>query len=482
MDSSTTGIRPNYINGEWRPAETYSERRNPSDLSESIGRFAIASPADVADAVTAAHQALPGWSAETPQKRQDILNKAADIVIRRKDELAVLLSREEGKTLVEAKAEVTKAGETFRYFAGEAVRMAGASLRSVRAGVDIDMRREPVGVMALITPWNFPFSIPVWKSAPALAYGNCAILKPADLTNAIAWELAKILHEAGVPPGVFQLVMGGAETGAALVSDQGIDGVSFTGSGAVGRRIAKDVVGRGVRLQLELGGKNPLYVASDADMAKAVDAAIKGGFYSTGQRCTASSRIIVDAAIHDRFVEELLARTRALRIGHALDPKSDIGPLASAPQLQRVSGFVAEAEQDGAERRYGGDSLERETEGYFLSPAIFTRGDMRQIINREEVFGPVISVFKAQDFDAAVRIANATEYGLSAGIFTSSHAKARAFMRASTAGMVMVNLPTVGSDYHVPFGGRGASAYGPKEMGLGAVEFFTETKTAYIAD
>lgn len=482
MDSSTAGIRRNYINGAWRNAQSHSERSNPSDLSETIGRFAIASPSDVADAVTAAHQALPAWTAETPQKRQDILYRVAEAIIARKDELAVLLSREEGKTLAESRAEVTKAGETFRYFAGEAVRMAGASLRSVRAGVDIDMRRESIGVVALITPWNFPFSIPAWKTAPALAYGNCAILKPAELTNAIAWELAKILHEAGVPPGVFQLVMGGAETGAALISDQGIDGISFTGSGTVGRRIAKEAVDRDVRLQLELGGKNPLYIAADADREKALDAVIKGGFYSTGQRCTASSRIIVDAAIHDGFLEELVARSRALRIGHALDPETDIGPLASEAQVRRVAGFVAEAAEDGAERLCGGDRPERPTKGYFFTPTIFARGDMRQKINHEEVFGPVISVFKAEDFSAAVKIANATEYGLSAGIFTKSHAMARAFMRASTAGMVMVNLPTVGSDYHVPFGGRGASAYGPKEMGLGAVEFFTQTKTIYIAD
>ena len=475
-------VRNNYIDGAWRSAEHFSEGRNPSDTTEVIGRFAMATASDVHDAVAAARKALGDWKETSPQQRFDILDRAADAIARRTQELATLLAREEGKTLPEAVAEVTKAAHTFKYFAGEAVRLAGASLRSVRKGVDVDVRREAVGVVGLITPWNFPFSIPAWKSAPALAYGNCVILKPSELTNAIAWELASILHEAGVPRGVFQMVMGGGDVGSALVAEPGVDAISFTGSGAVGGKIAAQAVVRGAKLQLELGGKNPLVIADDADQDKAVDAAVRGAFYSTGQRCTASSRIIVDAVVHDSFVERLVERTAKLRVGHALDATSDIGPLVSAAQLQRVSRYAEAAPYDGAHHAFGGRVLEAPANGHYFEPAIFLDGDMRQSINREEVFGPIVSVFKATDLDDAIRIANATEFGLSAGIFTGSHAKARAFMRASNSGMVMVNLPTVGSDYHVPFGGRGASAYGPKEMGLGAVEFFTQTKTAYIAD
>nr|WP_298104850.1 aldehyde dehydrogenase family protein [uncultured Shinella sp.] len=475
-------ISNNLINGAWRPAECYSESRNPSDTDDVIGRFAIATAQDVGDAVDAAQQAFPGWQSETPQRRADILDKVAELIVARHQELSVLLAREEGKTVPEAAAEITKAWQTFKYFAGEAIRMSGASLRSVRKGVDIDVRREPIGVIGLITPWNFPFSIPAWKTAPALAYGNCVILKPSELTNAIAWALASILQEAGVPPGVFQLVMGDGATGAMLVSDVGVDAVSFTGSGAVGQRIANVAVARGARVQLELGGKNPLIVADDADLEKAVDAAVRGAFYSSGQRCTSSSRIIVEAAVHDVFVEQLIERTARLKVGNALDPDSDIGPLVSDTHLGRVASYVESAAVDGARHRFGGRILSGKTPGHYFEPAIFADGRNDQKINREEVFGPVLSVFKAADFDDALSIANATTFGLSAGIFTASHVKARRFIRGSNTGMVMVNLPTVGSDYHVPFGGRGASSYGPKEMGLGAIEFFTQSKTAYIAD
>ncbi|EIM76971.1 aldehyde dehydrogenase [Nitratireductor aquibiodomus RA22] len=475
-------IRLNYVNGSWRSGEEQGERRNPSDQNDVVARFAIASSQDVRDAVAAARKGLSSWRAMSPQQRCDILDRVGSEIARRTDELATLLSREEGKTLPEARAEVTKAVHTFKYFSGEAVRVGGASLPSVRAGIDVDVRREPVGVVAMITPWNFPFSIPCWKTAPALAFGNCVILKPSELTSAIAWELAALMHDAGVPPGVFQLLMGDGRVGSALLEEPGIDAVSFTGSAVVGQKIASRAVPRGIKLQLELGGKNPLLVASDADMNKAVDATIKGAFYSSGQRCTASSRIIVESEIHDRFIDELVARTAQLRVGNALDSSTHIGPLVSAAQLERVSGFIEDAAREGVRKAFGGETVQRDTEGFFFQPTIYLDGRMGQTINREEVFGPVVSVFRAGDFDEAVRIANDTPYGLSAGIFTETHSKARAFMRASRSGMVTVNLPTVGSDYHVPFGGNGASGYGPKEMGLGAVEFYTQTKTIYVGD
>jgi acyl-CoA reductase-like NAD-dependent aldehyde dehydrogenase len=472
----------NYVDGAWRGSDLRLVRENPSDTSEIVAEVAVARAQDIAEATAAARRALSEWQESSPQLRFELLDRIGDEIMRRAASLATLLSREEGKTLPEARAEIVKAGQTFKYFAGEAVRLSGASLRSTRPGVDVDIRREPVGVVALITPWNFPFSIPAWKTAPALAYGNCVVHKPSELTCATASALAAIIHESGVPPGVFQLVMGGGDVGGALIAADEVDAVSFTGSTATGRRIAAAVAPRGARLQMELGGKNPLIVLADADLDKAVDAAVRGAFYSTGQRCTASSRLIVEDAIYNAFVERLIARTRALRVGHALDEQTDIGPLVSEAQRQRVQGYLAGAAADGAELAFGGRALEARTCGHYLEPAIFLAGSMDQRINREEVFGPVASVLRVGDFDEAMTVANATPYGLSAGLFTRSHAKARAFIRGIGAGMAMVNLPTVGSDYHVPFGGRGASAHGPKEMGLAAFEFFTQTKTAYIGE
>lgn len=472
----------NYVDGSWRGSDTRFTRENPSDTSETVAEVSAARLQDVAEAVAAARRAQPKWQTGSPQLRFELLDRIADEIMRRSAALATLLAREEGKTVPEAQAEIVKASQTFKYFAGEAVRLSGASLRSTRPGVDVDIRREPVGVVALVTPWNFPFSIPAWKTAPALAYGNCVVLKPSELTCATVSALAAIIHEAGVPPGVFQLVMGGGDVGGALIADDAVDAVSFTGSTATGRKIAAAVAPRGARLQMELGGKNPLIVLADADLDKAVDAAVRGAFCSTGQRCTASSRLIVEDAIHDAFVERLIARTKALRVGHALDATTDIGPLVSEGQRRRVQDYLAGAGADGAELAFGGRVLEARTHGYYLEPAIFLAGTMDQRINREEVFGPVASVLRVRDFDEAMAVANATPYGLSAGLFTRSHARVRAFIRDIGAGMAMVNLPTVGSDYHVPFGGRGASAHGPKEMGLGAFEFFTQTKTAYIAE
>ncbi|WP_026873700.1 aldehyde dehydrogenase family protein [Inquilinus limosus] len=470
-----------YIDGAWRAGEPVIERRNPSDLSDLVGRHPAAGPDEVEEAVAAARRAAPGWAEAAPQARCDLLDRIGAAIAARAEPLAELLSREEGKTLPEARAEIAKASHTFRYFAGEAIRQSGYSLRSTRGGVDVDVRREAVGVVALITPWNFPFSIPAWKTAPALAHGNCVILKPSELTCGTAAALAAVLEEAGTPRGVFQMLLGEGAAGGALVAHDGVDAVSFTGSVETGRRIAAVAAPRGARLQMELGGKNPLVVLADADLDKAVDAAVRGAFHSTGQRCTASSRIIVEAAIHDVFVARLVERTAALRVGHALDPASDVGPMVGEAQRRRVLDYIESGRRE-ATLAHGGRVLERPTEGHYLEPALFLDGDMSQRINREEVFGPVASVFRVADLDEAIAVANATPFGLSAGIFTASHAKARDFVRRHRSGMVMVNLPTVGSDYHVPFGGRGASAYGPKEMGLAAAEFFTQTKTAYVAD
>lgn len=471
----------NLINGEWVGSAQRIERRNPSDTRETVAIASFASPADVDAAVRGAADALPAWAAISPQARADLLDTVGTLIQARADAIARFLSREEGKTLPEARAEVVKSGQIFKFYAGEALRAAGQHARSLRSGIEIDVVREPVGVAALITPWNFPFSIPAWKVAPALAYGNCAVLKPSELTAGCAQLLAEILIEAGIPKGVFQLVMGGADVGAALVSHRDVKLVSFTGSSATGRKIAEAMSGRNAQLQLELGGKNPLIVMADGNLEAALDAALKGAFYSTGQRCTASSRIIVEDPVYDRFVETLSRKVRELKVGHALDPDSQIGPLVSEQQLARVQDSIAAAVADGGKLVCGGERLSGTTPGHFIMPALFVDTDTNDTINRHEVFGPVASVIRASSLDHAIAIANDTDYGLTAGIFTASHAAVRAFRQRSTAGMLMVNLQTVGTDYHVPFGGTGESGFGVREMGVDVRNFFTASRTIYAA-
>ena len=457
------------------------QRRNPSDASEIVSLAFHATTQDVEDAVAAARAAFPVWAELTPQARADLLDRVGNLIQARHTELATLLAREEGKTLPEARAEVTKSAQLFKFYAGEALRGGGRHVRSLRERIEVDVVHEPVGVAALVTPWNFPLSIPAWKLAPALAYGNCAILKPSELTSGCAQLLSDILVEAGIPAGVFQMVLGGGNVGSALVSHAGVDLVSFTGSSATGRAIAKSVEGRQAQLQLELGGKNPLIVMADADLDAALDAAVKGAFYSTGQRCTASSRIIVDEPIADRFTDALLGRIQDLQVGHALAAGSQIGPLVSERQLDGVQASLLSAKLAGSELAWGGERLERPTAGHFMAPALFVDTRPDEFVNRHEIFGPVASVLRASSLDEAIKIANDTPYGLSAGIYTASHAAMTAFRRRSTAGMLMINLQTVGTDYHVPFGGNGESAYGVREMGPEVASFFTRSRTIYTA-
>jgi aldehyde dehydrogenase (NAD+) len=382
--------------------------------------------------------------------------------------------------LPEAIGEVVRAGRVFKFFAGEALRIAGDHLASVRPGVEVEITREPEGVIGLITPWNFPIAIPAWKIAPALAFGNCVVFKPADLVPGSAWALAEIISRAGLPLGVFNLVMGpGSKVGNAIVRSPKVRAVSFTGSVEVGRGIASALVARGAKVQLEMGGKNPLVVLDDADLGIALNCSVNGAFFSTGQRCTASSRLIVQAGIHDRFVSAVTERLAALKVGDALEPGVDIGPVVSAPQLEQDLGYVEIGRKEGGRLVFGGERLNRATPGHYMSPALLTEtaNDMR--INREEVFGPVASVIRVKSYEEAVSVANDTEFGLSAGICTTSLKHASDFKRRSGAGMVMVNLPTAGVDYHTPFGGRRGSSYGPREQGTYAREFYTVVKTAY---
>lgn len=474
----------NLINGEWVPAGAFTANLNPSQLSDVIGEYAVGGEADLDAAVQAAQRAFPAWSASGVQARADALDKIGSEILARRDELGALLAREEGKTRPEAVGEVTRAGHIFKFFAGECLRLSGEVLPSVRPGVGVEITREPLGVIGLITPWNFPIAIPAWKIAPALAFGNCVVIKPAELVPGSAWALADIIHRSGVPAGVFNLVMGrGRVIGEAMVRHPGIQGVSFTGSVAVGRRIAEGCVAQGKKVQLEMGGKNPQVILDDANLAQAVELSVQSAFFSTGQRCTASSRLIVTEGIHDRFVQAVTARLATLKIGDALAAGTDIGPVVSQAQLEQDLSYVEIARAEGAELAAGGQRVACHTgsgaEGYFMSPALLVNTLPGQRINREEVFGPVASVIRVKDYDEALAVANDTEFGLSAGIATTSLKHATHFKRHAQAGMVMVNLPTAGVDYHVPFGGRKGSSYGPREQGRYAQEFYTTVKTAY---
>ncbi|TMV04194.1 aldehyde dehydrogenase family protein [Ruegeria sediminis] len=472
-------MKKNLIAGEWLGAAEAAENRSPSDTSDLIGLYARGSVEDVDLAAEAARAAQPGWAATSPQQRADLLEAVAQALLARADEIGTLLAREEGKTLAEAKGETIRAAQVFRFFAGEAVRISGEAVSSVRPGVSVEVTREPVGVVGLITPWNFPIAIPAWKLAPALAYGNTVVMKPAELTPASAHVLAEILYDLGLPKGVFNLVMGrGSVVGDAMVKHPQIDAISFTGSVPVGRALAVEAARGMKKIQLEMGGKNPIVVLDDADLDVAVDACLNGAFFSTGQRCTASSRLIVQAGIHGVFVERLAAGAQALRVGDPLDPVTQIGPVVSESQLNSNLAYVEMACSEGAEV-VGGERLKGATEGYFQRPALFlgANNDMRS--SREEIFGPCASVIKVGDFEEALTVANDTEFGLSSGICTNNLKHAREFRRRSASGMVMVNLPTAGVDYHVPFGGRKGSSYGQREQGRYAAEFYTTVKTAY---
>ncbi len=469
----------NFIGGEWAASGKTIESINPSDTSDVIGHFAAADSAQVQEAVAAARKAQPNWAATTTQARSDLLQRTAQTLMARREEIAELVSREAGKTRVEGIGEVTRASQIFSFFAGEAIRYGGENLPSVRPNIGVLTSREPIGVVGLITPWNFPIAIAAWKMAPALAFGNTLVIKPSENTPAVATELFRVLQSSGIPAGVANLVNGqGAEAGAALID--GIDALSFTGSVATGRKLAQAAVAKMIRIQLEMGGKNPLVVLDDADLPVAVECALNGAFFSAGQRCTASSRLIVTDAIHDRFVEALRQRMRKVKVGPALAEGTDIGPVINQRQLDMIRSYVAVGKDEGAELLEGGDVMSGPTQGFFMAPTLFGQTDNRMRINREEVFGPFATIIRAKDYEEALQLANDTQYGLSAGICTQSQKHATHFRLNVKSGLAMVNLPTAGLDYHVPFGGTKGSSYGPREQGSYAADFYTLSKTAYI--
>ena len=473
---------PNLIDGQKLDSADRTTDVNPSNITDVVGEFARASSLEVEQAIASARTAFKKWSRTTPQERFDVLDRAGSEILARKDELGRLLSREQGKPLADGIGEAARAGYIFKFFAGEALRPGGEKIDSTRPGIDVEITREPIGVVAAITPWNFPLAIPAWKIAPALACGNCVVFKPAELVPASPWTLADIIQRAGLPPGVLNLVMGpGSKVGPALASSPDIDAISFTGSQDIGASVAAAAVKTGARVQLEMGGKNPLIVLDDADLATAVSVAVNGAFFQAGQRCTASSRLIVTEGIHDRFVEAVIARMKTLVVDDALKAGTEIGPVVDQRQLDKNLEYVGIGQKEGARLAEGGGLLKRATEGYYMAPALFTESAPEMRINTDEIFGPVASVIRVRNYEEALAMANATPFGLSAGIVTTSLKHASHFKRNSESGLVMVNLPTAGLDYHVPFGGRKKSSYGPREQGTYAKEFYTIVKTAYIA-
>ena len=470
----------NFIGGEWLEGANAADNINPSDTSDIIGEYAHASAAQTQQAIDAAYQASSAWGNSSIQHRSDILDNIGSEILRRREELGELVSREEGKTLPEGIGEATRAGQVFKFFAGEALRPGGEFIDSIRPGLDVSVTRAPMGVVGLILPWNFPIAIPAWKVAPALAYGNAVVFKPAELVPATAHAMAEIIVNAGVPDGVFNLVMGtGAEVGATIVNHPAVNAISFTGSVRTGRDVALATASRMAKVQLEMGGKNPLVVLDDADLSTAVECAVNGAYFSTGQRCTASSRLIVTEGIHDKFVAAVSERMGKLTVDHALKAGTDIGPVVDQRQLQQNLDYIQVGINDGANLVCGGEQVSRDTHGFFMTPALFTESSNKMRINREEVFGPVATVIRVKDYDEALATANDTEFGLSSGIVTTSLKYSSHFKRHIQSGVASVNVPTAGVDYHVPFGGIKSSSYGSREQGSYAKEFYTTVKTAY---
>ena len=475
-------IQKNYIAGEWLAGDSVIENINPSDISEVVGHYAQCTIAQLEDALNAAKIAQIQWAAYPLERKQNVLNAIGNELMQRAEELGTLLSREEGKPFAEGKGEVYRAGQFFTYYAAEILRQMGQNTPSVRDGVDVDIRREPLGVVAVISPWNFPTATASWKIAPALAYGNAVIWKPANLTPASAVALSEIISRQDIPKGLFNLVMGsGGKIGQALIDSPKVNAISFTGSVEVGKQVAASAVANLTKVQMEMGSKNALAIMDDADLDLSCALAVGGAFGGTGQKCTASSRLIVHKDIYDAFVTKLIDATKAMKVGHALKEGTQIGPVVSQTQLDSNLNYVQIGQKEGAELACGGERLTLENDGFYMSPGVFlnTKNDMR--INKEEMFAPLTSVIKVDSYEEALNVVNDTPFGLTSGIMTTSLARANHFRANAKTGCVMVNLPTAGTDYHVPFGGRGDSSYGPREQGSNAAEFYTIVKTSYIA-
>ncbi|MBM3724133.1 MAG: aldehyde dehydrogenase family protein [Acidobacteria bacterium] len=472
----------NYINGEWVNGPTF-ENRNPANTDDLVGLFVKGSAADVDAAAAAAEAALPAWSNMTGPARGNILFKTAELLDQRFEAISAEMTREEGKTLPEAKGEVRRAINIFKYFAGEGSRMGGFLVPSERDRVHMFAIRKPVGVVGLVTPWNFPIAIPVWKLAPALICGNTMVLKPASAAPLSAWRVVEALHDAGLPKGVVNFVAGsGGTLGSALVNARPVKAVSFTGSCEVGNWLHAEASKRRLRIQLEMGGKNPTIVLGDCDFNAAVENTVNAAMFSTGQKCTATSRAIVEDSIYDRFVEALVARTRKLKVGNGLEAGIDIGPAVDEGQLETNLRYIEIGRKEAGEPVVGGNRLTGGAydKGYFVEPTIFANVTEDMRIAQEEIFGPVLAVMRARDFEDAMAIANRVPFGLSASIQTTNVSRVFEYIYRMEAGLLTVNLPSAGVEYQLPFGGTKDSSFGPKEQGPAAFDFYSDYKTVYL--
>lgn len=472
----------NYIKGEW-VGEASVENRNPANTDEVVGLFVKGTSSDILAAAQAAQDAFPAWAATSGPARGALLFKVADILEKRFEQIAAEMTREEGKTLPEARGEVRRSINIFRYFAGEGARLPGMVAPSERERVHMFAFRKPLGVVGLITPWNFPSAIPAWKLAPALIAGNTVILKPASAAPLSAWRIVEACHEAGIPKGVVNYVAGpGGTLGEALVNAPAVRAISFTGSCGVGEWLHREASRRRLRVQLEMGGKNPTIVLADCNFDLAVENVVNAAFFSTGQKCTATSRAIVEEPIYQRFLEALVERTRKLKVGNGLDPSVDIGPAVDQAQLDTDLRYIEIGRKECGPPLIGGRRLTGGAydKGYFVEPTIFAGVEPHHVLAQEEVFGPVLAVMKAKNFHDALRIANNIPFGLCASIQTSNLSRAFEFIYGAEAGLLTVNLPSAGVEYQLPFGGTKDSSFGPKEQGPAALEFYTDYKTVYL--
>ncbi|MCL4853856.1 MAG: aldehyde dehydrogenase family protein [Bryobacteraceae bacterium] len=472
----------NYVNGEWIAGETF-ENRNPANTDEVVGLFVKGNAGNITEAAEAAAAALPAWCSMPAPARGNYLFKVADILEREFDQIAREMTCEEGKTLPEAKGEVRRSINIFRYFAGEGSRLPGFLVPSERERVHMFAVRKAIGVVGLITPWNFPSAIPAWKLAPALICGNTAVVKPASVAPLSAWRIVEACHQAGIPKGVVNFVAGsGGELGQALLHAAPIKGVSFTGSCSVGDWVHQEASKRRLRIQLEMGGKNPTIVLADADFPAAVENVVNAAFFSTGQKCTATSRAIVEDAIYDKFVDALAERTKKLKVGPGLEPGVEIGPAVDQSQLDTDLKYIEIARKEGGRLVAGGERLTGGVfdKGYFVQPTVFADVTPDMTLAREEVFGPVLAVMRARDFEDAMRIANDIPFGLSASLQTTNVSRVFEYVYRMEAGLLTVNLPSAGVEYQLPFGGTKDSSFGPKEQGPAALDFYSDYKTVYL--
>ncbi len=478
----STPVFKNYINGEWVDGPTF-ENRNPANTDEVVGLFVKGSVADMDSAAAASAEAFPKWAGMNAPARGALLNKVADILDSKFEQLGEEMTREEGKTFPEAKGEVRRAINIFRYFGGEGSRMPGILVPSERDRVHMFALRKPIGVIGLVTPWNFPIAIPAWKLAPALICGNTVILKPASASPLSAWRIVEACHEAGIPKGVVNFVAGsGGTLGSALVNAAPLKAVSFTGSCEVGQWLHNEASKRRLRIQLEMGGKNPTIVLADCDFNASVENVVNAAFFSTGQKCTATSRAIVEDAIYDKFVAALVERTKKLKVGNGMEAGIDIGPAIDEGQLETNLKYIEIGRQEAGAPVVGGNRLTGGAydKGFFVEPTIFSNVTESMRIAQEEIFGPVLAVMRASDFEDAMRIANNIPFGLSASIQTTNLSRAFEYIYRMEAGLLTVNLPSAGVEYQLPFGGTKDSSFGPKEQGPAAMDFYSDYKTIYL--